>query len=118
MSAYTASQAGIRLYGPGKFYTILDSYVYQLEPDETESYEDGGGWYGLFRGPIDPDSLELDEGDILTAAEREACLNTVGVVLWERSDGIVESSWNDDADELEKAWSELVAEFAELNEDD
>jgi hypothetical protein len=54
----------------------------------------------------------------LTAAEREACLNTVGVVLWERSDGIVESSWNDDADELEKAWSELVAEFAELNEDD
>jgi hypothetical protein len=43
---------GIRSYGPGKFYTILDGYAYEVGLDgfdEEESYPDGGGSYGLLR---------------------------------------------------------------------
>jgi len=43
----------IRPYGPGKFNTILDSYVYSVSLDggcdEEESNSDAGIWYGLMR---------------------------------------------------------------------
>ena len=49
--AFAADRDGIRAYGPGKFYTVLDSYAFGVTldggADEEESYPEGGGWYGL-----------------------------------------------------------------------
>jgi hypothetical protein len=43
----------IRPYGPGKFSTVLDSYVYQVTLDgacdEETGNTNGGSWYGLMR---------------------------------------------------------------------
>ena len=42
----------IRSYGPGKFSTILDSYVYSVSLDggcdeEEGSVDECGAWYGI-----------------------------------------------------------------------
>lgn len=44
----------IRSYGPGKFDTILDSYVYAVSldggtDDEAGDVSECGAWYGLMR---------------------------------------------------------------------
>lgn len=108
-----------RSYGPGKFSTILDSYVYELTldggADEEESYPEGGGWYGLVR--VDSATrrrvveIAREHGDDLTPEEEEELGRAQAVILFERSDGLVESEWFTSARKAEKAWREIVAEF-------
>lgn len=106
----------IRPYGPGKFSTILDSYVHALTldggADEEESYPDGGGWYGLLRGPFEYES-EHDRPR-LNAAEISELTGSIGVILYERSDGIVESEWFETSEALESAWAHVQDEFADV----
>src|SRR3990167_6500771 len=100
----------IRSYGLGKFYTILDSLVYSASldggADEEASYGEGAGWYGLMRDGkgiaewIDA-SKEIHE-ETLTPEEREMLETSAGVILFERSDWIVESTWFDTEKEMEK----------------
>lgn len=112
------NSTGIRPYGPGKFSTILDQYVYTVSldggADEEESYGDGGGWYGLMRNgrTIFRDHDPLLE--TLNADEQELLTSSAGVILQEDSNGFVYVTYYADADELESAWAEIQADFARL----
>jgi len=104
----------IRPYGPGKFNTILDSYVYQVSLDggcdsETGSV-DGMGWYGLMRHgrTIFRDHDPLLE--TLNEEEKEELTSCAGVILSEDSNGFVYVKYFDSTQELDKAWAELEQE--------
>lgn len=113
---------GIRSYGPGKFDTILDSYVYSVSLDGGCDMEAGSvqdmGWYGLMRGGStifrdhDPflETLNEDEQEILTSC--------AGVIISEDSQGFVGVTYYDTDDELTAAWNEVEAEYEMIQEDD
>jgi hypothetical protein len=112
----------IRRYGPGKYYTILDSLVYGGGFfDAEESYEDGNGAYALvYGGPELVRSVQdFAKGDKeeLTPEELKALKATKGIIFFERSDGIVESEWFDSKKELDKAWKGIEDEIAEAHEE-
>lgn len=114
-------ESGIRPYGPGKFNTILDQYVYSVSmdggADEEESYGDGGGWYGLMRGGSsifrdhDPmlETLNTDEQELLTSS--------AGVILYEDSQGFVYVTYYDTDKELDAAWDKVQQDFQDANGD-
>jgi hypothetical protein len=116
---------GIRSYGPGKFYTILDGYAYEVGLDgfdEEESYPDGGGSYGLLR--LDDSAREAisktaaDNEDQLTKEEEDQLDDSVAIIFFERSDGIVEVDWFDDLAEAEDEWADIEEEFEEMEGDE
>jgi hypothetical protein len=103
----------IRPYGPGKFNTILDAYVYAVSldggcDDEHGSVDETGCWYGLMQNGRsifrDHDPL----GETLNDAEREQLTSCAGVILSEDSQGFVNVEYFDMADELNAAWSEIT----------
>jgi hypothetical protein len=107
---------GIRSYGPGKFRTILDSYVYSVSLDG--SYDDDisvgdGGWYGMMRNGRTILRDHDPELETLNAAEQEALTSCAGVIMFERSDGIVEVEYYDTVAQLDAAWKRITREFAE-----
>jgi len=117
---------GIRPYGSGKFNTILDSYVYGITldggADEEISLGDGNGWYG-FVGFDEKTAdavrrLAAEEKDELTPAEEKQLTFTSAVILFERSDGIVEISWFDNPEEAKEEWTELEEEFSEEDDEE
>ena len=112
---------GIRPYGPGKFNTMLDAYVYQVSLDggcdEEESLGDGQGWYGIMRNgrtifrDHDPmlETLNTDEQELLTSS--------AGVILSEDSQGFVYVSYYEDKDKLERKWAEIQTQFTSDDEE-
>jgi hypothetical protein len=112
---------GIRPYGPGKFTTILDQYVYQVSLDggcdEEESFGDGQGWYGIMRNgrTIFRDHDPLLE--TLNAAEQELLTSSAGVILSEDSQGFVYVSYYEDKERLERKWAEIQAQFTSDDEE-
>jgi hypothetical protein len=124
--AFSASEDGIRSYGPGKFYTVLDSYAYEVSmdggADEEAGYGEGGGWYGLVwlddstRERINEIAVEND--DQLTKEEEDLLDTNVAVIFFERSDGLVEADWFDTKKEAEKAWANVLADTEEENEEE
>jgi len=116
--------------GPGKFSTNLDAYAYELTTDggadEEASYGEGNGWYGLiWINPSTRKSIQkIAADDVALDEDDDEVLNGSGaVILFERSDGIVEADWFDDQDKAEKAWAAILAdtegeEDDEDNEDD
>jgi len=102
----------IRPYGPGKFNTILDSYVYSVSLDGGCDDETGdspeGYWYGLMRNgrtifrDHDPmlESLNDDEQEKLTSC--------AGVIVSEDSNGFVTVAYYTTDEELDAAWSEVA----------
>ena len=111
----------IRRYGPGKFSTLLDSFLYDIVlnggEDASASYPDGGGSYALILGG--PDLLPAvsdyahERSDKLTSQEANALRDTAGIILYERSDGIVQSEWYDSKSDLEISWNEIEAETSD-----
>lgn len=103
---------GIRSYGPGKFSTILDSYVYQVSLDgncdEETGSSDCGSWYGLMRNgrtifqDHDPllESLNEDEQAQLTGC--------AGVIIREDSDGFVCVSYCESDEDLNGEWGQAL----------
>jgi len=124
---------GIRPYGPGKFSTVLDSYVYSVSLDggwgvqtdptltnrryEEESNSDAGIWYGIMRNgrTIFRDHDPLLE--TLTPEEQEKLTSSAGVILHEDSKGFVYVDYYATKEELETAWSDVVKDFAEYEEE-
>lgn len=115
----------IRPYGPGKFSTILDSYVYSVSLDggcdEEESLGDGNGWYGIMRNgrtifrDHDPMLEPLNE------AEQKQLTSSAGVIVYEDSQGFVYVTYYDKDEALELAWSQIVdsvSEYSELEEEE
>jgi len=120
-----AEETGIRSYGPGKFDTILDSYAYGVTlegADEEAALGEGNGWYRL----LQPDKTTRDrihqaahyEEDDLTEEESDLLEDSVAVIFFERSDGIVESDWFDDMGKAKKAWDQIEADIEEDLDDD
>lgn len=109
-------QEGIRPYGPGKFDTLLDAYLYNVSLDGCDE-EIGDatetGWYGMMRGPFeyDPEYGELN------GAERE-CLGLAGVILCEGSTGFVTVDYYETEKELKQAWGLVLMSFEEEEEED
>jgi hypothetical protein len=102
----------IRSCGPGKFSTILDSYVYSVSldggcDDETGDVAETGVWYGLMRHgrtifrDHDPqlESLNDDEQEKLTGC--------AGVIVSEDSSGFVAVVYYDTDEQLDQAWREV-----------
>src|SRR3984957_15456902 len=111
----------IRPYGPGKFNTILDSYVYSVSLDggcdeEEGSVDECGAWYGIMRNgrTIFRDHDPLLE--TLNSSEQEKLTSSAGVILYEDSNGFVYVSYYATDDELNAEWAKVVAEFAEPEE--
>jgi CO dehydrogenase/acetyl-CoA synthase beta subunit len=121
-----ASAKGIRSYGPGKFYTLLDSFAFEMTlnggVDEEASYGEGGGWYGLVW--INDDAREQiceiakEEKDPLTEEEQDLLDESLAVIFFERSDGIVEADWFDSKKEAEQAWAEILVDTEEEEEEE
>jgi hypothetical protein len=112
---------GIRPYGPGKFSTVLDSYVYSVSLDggcdDQESNSDAGIWYGIMRNgrTIFRDHDPLLE--TLTPEEQEKLTSSAGVILREDSNGFVYVDYYATKEDLETAWSAVVKDFAEYEEE-
>jgi hypothetical protein len=117
---------GIRSYGPGKFDTIIDGYVYDFAidggVDEEESYPEGGGWYGLVM--LDDSAREAIRqavhytDDELTEEEEDLLDDSEAIILFERSDGIVEADWFSSRKEALDEWAGIQEEFEEEGEED
>lgn len=121
-----ATEEGIRSYGHGKFHNIIDSYIYALTldggADREESFDEGGGWYGFVT--LDPKDAErvrkaaLADHDELTDDEEELLAGSVAVILFERSDGIVEAEWFSDEKEADEEWAAIEEQFEEEPEEE
>ena len=117
---------GIRPYGPGKFHNIIDSYVYELTlnggADEEVSLGDGNGWYGFMHlspaAKSEINAVAAEQDDELTDEETDLLSESVAVILFERSDGIVGADWFDDLKKAEADWAEIEAGADEEDEDD
>lgn len=106
----------IRRRGPGKFETILDSYLWEISldggADKEAGYEEGGGWFGAMY--FDAGMLASlhntagDNNDKLTQDEADEILKNYGVIMFERSDGIVEVAWYDKQTDLEADWNRVL----------
>ena len=109
----THTSTGIREYGPGKFSTILDSYVYEVSlngscDDETGS-TDCGSWYGLMRHgrTIFQDHDPLLES--LNEDEQAQLTECAGVIVREDSYGFVAVHYFDTVKQLDDAWADALA---------
>lgn len=122
-----AKKGGIRSYGPGKFYTIVDSYVFGVTldggADEEATYpQEGSGWFGLVW--LDAPTCQAivsnaeADGDPLTDEEVEQLETHKAVILFERSDGIVEADWFDNKAAAEAAWAEVLVDTEGDEEDE
>ena len=118
---------GIRSYGPGKYNTVIDSYAYELTldggADEEATYpSEGSGWFGLLW--VDPDTrraireVAREDTGALTREEEELLARTVAIILFERSDGIVEADWFDDKREAEEEWANILVDTEGDEEDE
>jgi hypothetical protein len=103
----------IRPYGPGKFSTMLDSYVYSVSLDggcdeESGDVSESGEWFGIMRNgrTIFRDHDPMLE--TLNTAEQDKLTSAAGVILREDSQGFVSVDYYQTADSLELAWSQIV----------
>lgn len=121
---------GIRRYGPGKYNTILDSYIHSmvLEGMGDESCGD------VSEVGFAADSIELGDeealkeveriaaennGDTLTQEEKDMVLDSYGAILVENEQGFVTVDYYDDEKEkeLDNDWAE-IEDDADTSEDD
>jgi len=105
---------GIRRYGPGKFDTILDSYVYDVSLDrgcdcEAGSVSENGLWIGLMRNgsTIFKDHDPCQEP--LNDTERDLLTRSAGVILTEDVQGFVSVTYYETDEELDSDWSDLLS---------
>jgi hypothetical protein len=113
----------IRPYGPGKFDTVLDSYVYSVSLDggcdeEEGSVSECGEWYGIMRNgrTIFRDHDPMLE--TLNTAEQEQLTSSAGVILREDLQGFVSVTYYDTDEALELAWSQIVDRFADCEDEE
>lgn len=121
-------ETGLRSYGPGKYDSIVDSYVHALDGEGWGSEELGDvsdfGWYGLM-GPADagfllePDAvprIAREEKDQLTLEEMKKLRSVVGVIINETDTGFVHIEYFGSEKALKKTWEGIAAEAEEFYE--
>lgn len=126
-SMASASGQKWRSYSPGKFDSIVDSYVYQISMDglgeEVGDVQDFG-WYGRLDGPIlnDVRKAALAAGDRLTSVETSELKPVVGAILHESDQGFVTVAYFNKRKQLMQAWDGVQEDaesfYAEAGRDD
>ncbi len=117
---------GIRRYGPGKFDTILDSYVYRLSLDGAESVGDVSEIGIVYsRVKLGPDAvkdieaeIEREKDDPLTDEERELVKDSFGAILTENDQGFVSVDYFDTEKEYNSDWKEIEEEVDSMYEEE
>jgi len=112
---------GIRPYGPGKFNTYIDSYVYDASLDgnldEQCGESESTGWYGLMvgtTGGVRPGLIDCVPSDVVpTDAEDTFLRAQAGAILSENSQGFVDVEYYTDHADLMKAWDAVSQEIEE-----
>jgi len=117
---------GIRRYGPGKFNTIIDSYVYDLtmegmgEGTIGDVSEVGFAAEGIPLGPEALPEIERvakEDGDELTPEECDLIKESHGAIVTENDQGFVAVDFYDDQEEYEKDLDELEAQVSGEDEE-
>lgn len=110
------SADGFRMYGPGKFTTMLDAHIWDVSmdgcDDECGDVSTIGCWYGRMAGPFettDPD---------MTPAERNLLTKSVGVIVSEDGNGFVSVDYFDTMAELDAEWTRIMDECNAAEEDE
>jgi hypothetical protein len=62
--------------------------------------------------------VAIENKDELTEDERELLDDSVAVIFFERSDGIVEADWFEDKEKAEQAWADIEADTEEEEEEE
>lgn len=111
---------GWRSYGPGKFDSMVDSFLWDASldgwTDEEAGEADGAGYYALFVGDV----LDMAttgasaHGESLTDGERAELKDTKAIILSEDSQGFVGVEYFDKAADARAKWKEIVDEVAEF----
>jgi len=102
-----------REYGPGKFLTVVDSYIYNAGvPDRETGSVDEHGWYGYYDGGLLELSREQAEQDGTPLTDEEVSDLTLlcGAIVYEDFYGFVDVNYFESKDKLEAAWKEIEAE--------
>ncbi len=114
----------IRSYGPGKFNTILDSYVYDLTMDSGGGFGDSEsfGYYDSVElgkeGLKDIAKLAKEAKDKLTLEECRVIRNSYGAITEENSQGFVDvvffktkKAFDTKVAKLEDQWAEFEGDY-------
>jgi hypothetical protein len=107
---------GIRRYGPGKFNTILDSYLYDMTLEGTCESVGDVSEVGFFANKVElgPEVLSdvekiaaAADSDSLTPEEKDLIKESVGAIVVESEQGLVTVDYYDNEEEFEKDWEEV-----------
>ena len=117
---------GIRDYGPGKFFTILDSYIWQASLDGILDDEIGesetSGWFGFMKNDADTQreiiEAAKDGGEPLTQAELARLRRSAAFIMNENSQGFVFIQEYRTLADAERNWERIVEEHEAEIEDE
>lgn len=109
----------IRPYGPGRFATTTDAYVYELAQEglSDEFTTTDGSWLGLLRADAEAplyDPAVTTTKTQLNGAEQRFLLSKAGVILEESGEGAITVDYFESAEELNDAWEALKETRAEV----
>ncbi|MGI0150057.1 MAG: hypothetical protein ACREDF_11080 [Thermoplasmata archaeon] len=116
---------GIRRYGPGKFDTILDSYVFSLSLDGADTVGDVSE-IGIVYSRIELGAdavkgiereIEREKDDPLTDEEHELVSGSFGAILTENDQGFVSVDYFETEKEYESDWKEIEEEVDSMYAD-
>ncbi len=108
-----------RSYGPGKYATIVDSYISRAHTSQETGSVAEYGWYGMVEGDLADiaTSHANEDHDELTVEELQDLSLYCGALLAEDSQGFVEVCYFSDVTEMYAAWDELEKALSEYEEE-
>lgn len=115
----------IRRYGPGKFDTILDKYVYQSTLDggceelgDVETFNHYAKVSLGQEGLKDIARMAKEDGDTLTMEECRLIRRSVGAIVETRNSGAVSVDYYSSKSALKRDWDRLEKEWGEMDSGD
>lgn len=120
---------GYRQYGPGKFGTYIDSWIYELSNEggssdviEVNPGTGSGSYWMIEFGAVDAEEITriAQEQDEMTPTPEELSEVAAGkaAILYESSDGFVDVESYDTVSEAQTEWKKVEDEFAQYDETD
>jgi hypothetical protein len=114
-------EQGWRSYGPGKFDSMVDSFLWSAAldgswEDEQVGESEGFGYYSLVVGDIAAMAEHGAEetGDDITPDERDELKGTAAVIMSENSQGFVGVDYFDTEKDARKAWADIEEAYNEF----
>ena len=108
----------IRPYGPGKFSTQVDAYVYELAQEglNDEFTSTDGSWLGLLQAAPETPLYDpkVETKTELNGAEQRFLQTKAGVIIEENGDGLITVDYFETPEELNDAWDALRETKAEV----